>query len=477
LAQAVERAFLGRTCQCLTGAGASAMASYSLAEVAKHTSKDDCWVVLDGKVLNVTSFLKDHPGGELAILTFAGKDATAEFNMIHPPDVVSKYAPDTVIGTVEGSAGGAPAAAVAAVPAAASGGVVAPAPIDKGDLPQSHWFKAEDNCTGGHYGPFILSVSNIVYRLVGAAGISVREFMSNICKTIVPCPSLDAATTKSASWLMCWFVVGAYVHMTYFFGPDTYNATLHLFSTILGRFTAWSAMSLAELYTLAAALIYTVAGLINHYNGTSVADLKKNKGKWVFPLTGMWVAYALHGYFFKWRFQEMPVWYLKHGGALHADAGIIGDVKFFFRTWSFFNGFGSSAKPHDMTGVTAVTDWYKVTLELLQDGWFNFYVFVTICLCCWHLVKRWCWFVDSGTYKVRSDFRPWVKFLGLVLFVFVTVLWTFVLLYIYFAPRTATHTLDGKPYYEHVKIWSGYAGDGETYTGYTSGTGAYHPHD
>ncbi len=33
------------------------------------------------QVLDVTSFLGDHPGGELAILTFAGKDATEEFNM------------------------------------------------------------------------------------------------------------------------------------------------------------------------------------------------------------------------------------------------------------------------------------------------------------------------------------------------------------------------------------------------------------
>ena len=43
-------------------------------------------------MLNVTSFLSQHPGGELAILTFAGKDATEEFDMIHPPDVIPKYA-------------------------------------------------------------------------------------------------------------------------------------------------------------------------------------------------------------------------------------------------------------------------------------------------------------------------------------------------------------------------------------------------
>lgn len=55
--------------------------SYNLAEVAKHNSKTDCWVVVDGQVLDVTSFLSEHPGGELAIITFAGKDATEEFNM------------------------------------------------------------------------------------------------------------------------------------------------------------------------------------------------------------------------------------------------------------------------------------------------------------------------------------------------------------------------------------------------------------
>merc|ERR1712083_1193320 len=72
----------------------------SMAEVAKHVTKTDCWVVLNDRVLDVTSFLSQHPGGELAILTFAGKDATAEFDMIHPPDVIEKYAPDSVIGVL-----------------------------------------------------------------------------------------------------------------------------------------------------------------------------------------------------------------------------------------------------------------------------------------------------------------------------------------------------------------------------------------
>merc|ERR1712070_705300 len=92
---------------------------YSLDEVAKHNTKSDCWVVVNGEVLNVTNFLSSHPGGELAIVTFAGKDASEEFNMIHPPDVIPKYAPDAIIGVLgEGTpAGGGGGADLPALPA------------------------------------------------------------------------------------------------------------------------------------------------------------------------------------------------------------------------------------------------------------------------------------------------------------------------------------------------------------------------
>ena len=79
----------------------------TMEEVAKYNKKGDVWVVLNGSALHVSNFWSLHPGGELTILTSAGKDATAEFDMIHPPDVVEKYAPDAVIGTLEdGGEGG-----------------------------------------------------------------------------------------------------------------------------------------------------------------------------------------------------------------------------------------------------------------------------------------------------------------------------------------------------------------------------------
>jgi predicted heme/steroid binding protein len=74
---------------------------WTLADVAKHNKPDDCWVVVNGKVLDTTKFLKDHPGGAKAILLYAGKDATEEFNMLHEDSVIDRYAPYTVIGKID----------------------------------------------------------------------------------------------------------------------------------------------------------------------------------------------------------------------------------------------------------------------------------------------------------------------------------------------------------------------------------------
>jgi L-lactate dehydrogenase (cytochrome) len=60
-------------------------------EVAEHSSKESCWVIIHGRCYDVTEFLPEHPGGPNIILKYAGKDATEEFDPIHPPDTLDKY--------------------------------------------------------------------------------------------------------------------------------------------------------------------------------------------------------------------------------------------------------------------------------------------------------------------------------------------------------------------------------------------------
>ena len=52
---------------------------YTLAEVSQHAAPpDDCWIVLEGKVYNVSGFADKHPGSE-AVYQGCGKDATTLF--------------------------------------------------------------------------------------------------------------------------------------------------------------------------------------------------------------------------------------------------------------------------------------------------------------------------------------------------------------------------------------------------------------
>ena len=74
---------------------------FSKEDVAKHNKGDDCWVILFDKVYDVTNFMADHPGGKDAIMLFAGKDATEEFDMLHQPSVLKKFGAQLYVGDLK----------------------------------------------------------------------------------------------------------------------------------------------------------------------------------------------------------------------------------------------------------------------------------------------------------------------------------------------------------------------------------------
>ncbi|ERE79756.1 cytochrome b5 type B-like isoform 2 [Cricetulus griseus] len=60
---------------------------YRLEEVAKRNSAEETWMVIHGRVYNITRFLSEHPGGEEVLLEQAGADATESFEDVgHSPD-------------------------------------------------------------------------------------------------------------------------------------------------------------------------------------------------------------------------------------------------------------------------------------------------------------------------------------------------------------------------------------------------------
>ncbi|GAA5874582.1 hypothetical protein JCM16303_002911 [Sporobolomyces ruberrimus] len=71
-------------------------------EVAKHNSQDDMWMVVNGQVYDLTDFAPSHPGGLRILLKYAGKDATEEYEPLHPEGTIEKTLPkDKHLGPVD----------------------------------------------------------------------------------------------------------------------------------------------------------------------------------------------------------------------------------------------------------------------------------------------------------------------------------------------------------------------------------------
>jgi len=46
---------------------------YTVEQVAKHHTRSDLWIIIHGKVYDLSSFLDIHPGGDQILLQYAGK--------------------------------------------------------------------------------------------------------------------------------------------------------------------------------------------------------------------------------------------------------------------------------------------------------------------------------------------------------------------------------------------------------------------
>ncbi|XP_035665414.1 cytochrome B5-like protein [Branchiostoma floridae] len=62
-------------------------------ELAKHNKKEDAWIIIDGKVYDMTEYVAKHPGGD-AILRNVGGDATSGFHSQPAHFTVGNYIKD-----------------------------------------------------------------------------------------------------------------------------------------------------------------------------------------------------------------------------------------------------------------------------------------------------------------------------------------------------------------------------------------------
>ena len=58
---------------------AGATGSITAALLATHSSDQSCWLLIEGRVYDVTRFLRKHPGSQLPVLKMCGKESTEAF--------------------------------------------------------------------------------------------------------------------------------------------------------------------------------------------------------------------------------------------------------------------------------------------------------------------------------------------------------------------------------------------------------------
>ncbi|XP_044498514.1 cytochrome b5-like [Mangifera indica] len=76
---------------------------FTLSQVSQHNTPKDCWLIINGKVYDVTKFLEDHPGGDEVLLSATGKDATDDFEDVGHSSSAKESMAEFYVGEIDAS--------------------------------------------------------------------------------------------------------------------------------------------------------------------------------------------------------------------------------------------------------------------------------------------------------------------------------------------------------------------------------------
>jgi len=378
--------------------------------------------------LDVTTFLKDHPGGELAILTFAGKDATAEFDMIHPPGVVEKYAPNAVIGTVKGAA----AAQASSAAVATSGSVPS-----KSSRRTKDWSKKAKN-----HEEAMKSVGKMG-GCCGALAYMVFAFMREVIFTIFWQKSLTLASaknsrialTRSAMFMFIFIVIHAVGNLHVFLGPDDFNGYGYFYVRLY--FIGIGESNIVEDYVLLAALLHIIIAVKRTAEINVGAQL--SSGKLNLIISGLSLLTFMCVHLFQFRFGDTDKYYLC-------------PPPYYINIWGVLtlNGFNlfwmdvqndSWTKNKCWTDVTKipVRDIYKLEYEVFQSfGWVLFYICAVVVFST-HMCLGWRKVVGSPSLAIPQRHQAKAAHIGYVLTAFISLIYVSYPLWCYIIPMDRGH--------------------------------------
>merc|ERR1719453_3014614 len=369
---------------------------YTMEEVAKHTSENDCWVVLHGRVLNVTNFLKEHPGGVLAIMTFAGKDATEEFDMIHPPDVIEKYAPDAIIGKL-GGGGGDDAAP------SPSGDMAAPLLAKKQKRAWYDWNTPSRKARMEGEGKIGGWLGAIIYMVIG--------FMKEILCTIFTQSNLKfngdrLGLTRSAIFLFIFMIIHAIGNLHVFLGPDDFNGYGYFYVRLY-----WTGFGLpaniVELYVLLAVVLHVSVALRRTWDVS--INFKVSTGKMNLAFSGVALLSFMIIHLYQFRFGNTEPYLLRPPRYLINFEGIL--------TLSLFWTWDTTVQP------VPVRDIYRLEFELFKNMYWVMFYMGAISVFCTHMCLGWQKVVGAPSMDIPQRYQSKATHIGYVLTAFIAIIY------------------------------------------------------
>lgn len=363
-------------------------------DVAKHATKEDAWVVINGEAIDVTKWIPIHPGGEAAIMAYMGKDASEEWNMIHKPGTVEKNEGANVVkkGKVSG----------AAVTAKAVEGPVddtPPPPEGNGGIP-------------GPIGALVFLAKNLIIQIVRTIAFTHNW--------VFKLDNNRNGTIRSACFLLLFTIGhsgGNFVDIMA--GPHSVNGEGYMFDRFhwmpafkiggssLIQFNGWARweFSLVDIYLYLSLLLHVSVALKRSWDISMQYCV--HTGKWNMMISGLTVLtflihhlwdlqfYELHGEWGKAKLRPPSPLPVSLKGMLEIPPRV------------FF-------EPPDDTNFAEVTvrDLYSREVDLFSEG--GVVLFYTACVLVFVLHMCWGWkkLVPADAMQIPKDHVKCVTILG-----------------------------------------------------------------
>jgi len=357
------------------GAAPAAPSGPTLDDVAKHNKQDDAWLVVNGDVLNVTTFIPVHPGGVQAICQYLGKDASEEWNIIHKAGTVEKMmATPTgpkLVGKLAGSRDLGPP----------------PPPVDMESPPPEG-----DGGIPGLPGAIIFLALNVIRQV-----LKTVFFTGNF---IFKIDGNRTGTIRSAIFLLTFTIIHALGNFTDMLGgPNETNGEGYFFDRLYWTGFGLPA-SVVEEYLALALLLHVTVALKRSW------DISINyclyTGKWNMLLSGLTVLFFLMKHLSDFRFASdikftmlrPPPYYIAFDGLLEG--------RVFYMT-------------DDMIPEIKVRDLYTKEFELFKQpvnvGIYTFAVVVFVLHMCWGWQKV----IPADAMQIPKSHLNKVKWMGWIL--------------------------------------------------------------